>query len=127
LPAAIGLRAARAFHLLELLAGSDRAAALPQLGKLDVEVGVAQFAAHLGLGDGVLDVLADVVERPHFGIDRQAVELVLNLQPRLRAVHLRQHAILFVLQLLDLGLDLDQRILRLLRVTAPVPFPAPAS
>src|SRR5437660_4310826 len=68
----------------ELLLGRDVAGLAAQSRQPCVERGVGQLLGEVGLGDGVLDVVADVVERADLVVDREAAELVLDSHPRLR-------------------------------------------
>ena len=62
--------------------------------------GRRELLPEVGLGDGVLDVLAHVVERLDLGVDRETVELLLDAHPRLRGLHLGQHVSLSALSFL---------------------------
>src|SRR5450830_701723 len=99
---------ARLFHGVELGFGCDTGAALAQLVQAHVQVRFAQLRAQAGLGHLALDVVTHGAQGLHFGIDRQTVELALDFESRLGAVHLRQHAVFFGLEFVDLGLDLRE-------------------
>ncbi len=108
-PVLLGLRGrAGLLHGFELGLGGHAAAALAQFVEPHVQVRVLQFGAQAGLRHLALDVVAHRAERLHLGVHRQAIELTLDLEPGLGAVHLRQHAFLLGLELVDLGLHLDQ-------------------
>src|SRR5438105_7201696 len=69
-----------------------------------VERRVGKLLAEVRFGDRVLDVCADRVERAHFLVDRQPVQLLLDVDARLRGLHLGQHRVALRLQTANLRL-----------------------
>jgi len=102
----------RRLEALELLAGSDLGGPRAHRGEPRVERRVIHLAPERCLGHNRPDVLSDVLQRLHVGVDAEAVELLLDSQPRFRRAEPGEHRVLLRLQVADLDLNLLQRRLR---------------
>src|SRR5713226_781748 len=70
-----------------------------ELRQAGVERRIGELLREVRLGDRVLDMVADRVERAHFVVDRQAIELSLDLEARLRRLHFGEHGVALGLEL----------------------------
>src|SRR5688500_16149536 len=102
------LRGALGLELGELLLGLHVAGLGAQRREPRVERRVGELLPEVGLGDGVLDVLADVVEGFDLGVHREPLELLLDAHARLRRLHAGEHGVALGLELADVALHPDE-------------------